>query len=163
MGEIPGAVLGQIFALLGPSEKPVVRLVCKHWCQVAAGVPGFWEDLCLASIADPNASTGLEAVRVLCRLLEAQRCLLRRLEVSAFSAEHTASLSLVLSSLAAAPLEHLGLWVRQLGLEQVEVSLALTLASLHAPAPRCTVTGGRADINGVFHTGYMLPAESREP
>ena len=102
--DLPDAVLGHVLALLKPSSRGAVRLVCKHWYQTAARTPSFWEDLHVGiGFIDPHKRTR-NMIRLLCRLLTAQCGLLRRVEI--VTTRH-APLGCALSSLVGAALQQL--------------------------------------------------------
>ena len=119
---IPDAVLAHIFALLAPPARPAVRLVCRHWYQLAAGVPDFWAHLHI-ELWTTHWTTSPVAVRVLCQLLAAQGSMgtLHHLEIAAFEC---ASLWLPLLSLADGSLQHLNTRSSALSTDELRVRLA---------------------------------------
>ena len=117
LSDIPDGVLAHVFALLAPSARPAVRLVCKHWCQLARRIPNFWDNLKIALCSTTSPS----AMGVLCRLLATQKDMLRRLEVAAAGAG--APLRVALSSAVGGSLQHLWIKANTLTRAQLEASV----------------------------------------
>ncbi|GAB4815815.1 hypothetical protein N2152v2_002861 [Parachlorella kessleri] len=82
LADVPDGVLAHVFALLAAPNRPAVRLVCKHWCQLARSSHAFWANLkiVLCSTTSPSA------LGVLYRLLAKKKNILIQLEVAAAGA-----------------------------------------------------------------------------